>query len=107
MSEIKLLPCPFCGGEARHSTIFGRSGIVCNDCLCEMRGWIDAPPEEMTMLWNTRKPMDKIVERLEQIKMRYFLTIANTGDENSDSIYEEVGNAIDKAIKIIKEEGGV
>ena len=38
--------------------------------------------------------------------MRYFLTIANTGDEKSDFSYENVGNVLDKAIEIVKQ-GGV
>lgn len=46
--------------------------------------------------------VDKVVEDLQQMKLRYFLTIANTGNEIQDKIYEEVGNAIDKAIDIVK-----
>ena len=49
---------------------------------------------------------EKVVEQLEELKMRYFLTIANTGDEKSDFAYENVGNALDKAIEIVKH-GGV
>ena len=48
----------------------------------------------------------KVVEELEVMKIRYFLTIANTGDEKSDFAYENVGNALDKAIEIVKH-GGV
>ena len=46
---------------------------------------------------------EKIIEKLEELKMRYFLTIANTGDEKSDFAYENVGNALDKAIEIVKQ----
>ena len=45
-----------------------------------------------------------IVEKLEEIKMRYFLTIANTGDDKNDFAYENVGNALDDAINIVKQE---
>ena len=48
----------------------------------------------------------KVVKELEELKMRYFLTIANTGDEKSDFAYENVGNALDNAIEIVKQ-GGV
>ena len=48
----------------------------------------------------------KVVEELKELKMRYFLTIANTGDEKTDFAYENVGNALDKAIEIVKQ-GGV
>lgn len=46
--------------------------------------------------------VDKVVEQLEQLKMRYFLTIANTGDKKLDVAYENVGNALDEAIEIVK-----
>ena len=50
--------------------------------------------------------VDKVVEQLEQLKMRYFLTIANTGDADKDCAYKNIANTIDKAIEIVKE-GGV
>ena len=52
----------------------------------------------------TAYDINKVVEELEELKMRYFLTIANTGDEKSDFAYENVGNALDKAIEIVKQE---
>ena len=54
----------------------------------------------------TAYSVDKVVEELKELKMRYFLTIANTGDEKSDFAYDNVGNALDKAIEIVKQ-GGV
>ena len=53
----------------------------------------------------TAYSINKIVKELEELKMRYFLTIANTGDEKSDFAYENVGNALDKAIEIVKQCG--
>ena len=50
----------------------------------------------------TAYSVDKVVEGLKEMKMRYFLTIANTGDEKSDFAYENVGNVLDKAIEIVK-----
>ena len=50
------------------------------------------------------KEFDKIIEKLEEEKMSYFLTITNTGDKKSDFAYENVGNALDKAIEIVKQE---
>ena len=46
----------------------------------------------------------KIIEKLEEEKMSYFLTIANTGDEKLDYAYEQVGDALDNAIEIVKQE---
>ena len=50
------------------------------------------------------KVFEKIIEKLEEEKMSYFLTIANTGDEKLDFAYEQVGDALDKAIEIVKYE---
>ena len=46
----------------------------------------------------------KIIEELEEKRRMYFLTIANTGDEKLDCAYEYVGDALDKAIEIVKQE---
>lgn len=50
--------------------------------------------------------VDKVVEQLKELKMRYYLAIANTGDEKLDVAYKSVGNALDRAIEIVKG-GGV
>ena len=50
------------------------------------------------------KEFEKIIEKLEEEKMSYFLTIANTGNEKLDCAYEQVGDALDKAIEIVKQE---
>ena len=69
----------------------------CGNYICDFRDIQEQP---------TAYDIDKVVEELEELKMRYFLTIANTGDEKSDFAYENVGNALDKAIEIVKQ-GGV
>ena len=46
--------------------------------------------------------IQKVVKELEDLKMRYFLTLANTGDANKDCAYFNIANVIDKAIKIVK-----
>lgn len=48
----------------------------------------------------------KVVEQLKELKMRYFLTIANTGDADKDCAYKNIANTIDKAVDIVKG-GGV
>ena len=52
------------------------------------------------------KVFEKIIEKLKEEKMSYFLTIANTGDEKLDCAYEHTGDALDKAIEIVKQEAG-
>ena len=51
-----------------------------------------------------KKLIEKIIEKLEENRLSYFLTIANTGDEKLDCAYEYVGDALDKAIEIVKQE---
>lgn len=50
--------------------------------------------------------VDKVVEQLKDLKAMYWFSIANTGDKKLDVAYENVGNALDRAIEIVKE-GGV
>lgn len=49
--------------------------------------------------------VEKVVEQLKELKMRYFLTIANTGDTDKDCAYKNIANTIDKAVDIVKEGG--
>ena len=48
---------------------------------------------------------DKVVKQLKDLKAIYWVSIANTGDEKLDVAYEKVGNALDRAIEIVKENG--
>ena len=49
--------------------------------------------------------VEKVVKELEDLKMRYFLTLANTGDADKDCAYLNTANAIDKALEIVKRGG--
>jgi len=46
--------------------------------------------------------VDRVVEQLKELKMRYFLTIANTGDAYKDCAYKNIANTIDRTIDIVK-----
>lgn len=59
--------------------------------------FIDCVKEQFTAF-----NVNNVVKQLEKLKMRYFLTIANTGDTVKDYTYENIANAIDKAIEIVK-----
>lgn len=50
--------------------------------------------------------VDKVVEQLKDLKKMYWFSIANTGDKKLDVAYENVGNALDRAIEIVRG-GGV
>lgn len=102
MSEIKLLPCPFCGGEARlrgerYFQPNVRRNVICKECFSNS-GWYKTD-EEAIKAWNTRKPMERIIERLEEEKER---KISATKTEiNLRKAHFK------KAIEICKEEGGI
>lgn len=49
---------------------------------------------------------DKVMEQLKTMRMRYYLTYANTGNKTNDEVWEKVSRAVDKAIEIVKG-GGV
>ena len=54
----------------------------------------------------TAYDVDKVVEQLETMRMRYYLTYANTGNKTNDEVWEKVSRAVDNAIEIVKG-GGV
>ena len=52
MSEIKLKPCPFCGGEAKMKiTKYGGSYVMCNKCYCRTT---DGGYGVVQAMWNRR-----------------------------------------------------
>lgn len=61
---------------------------------CEIVSLID----EQTTAYD----VDEIVQQIEQLRMRYFLTLANTGDKTLDVAYEKVCRALDNAIEIVR-----
>lgn len=49
-----------------------------------------------------REIISEIIEDLEKTKLRYYLTIANTGDADNDSTYLKLANTIDGIIAVLK-----
>ena len=49
--------------------------------------------------------VEQVVRELKELKMRYYMTTANTGDADKDCAYLNTANAIDKAIEIVKRGG--
>ena len=80
--QNKLLPCPFCGGNLKR--IKGGYEHKPNQCIASSIIFGDAFVDK----WNTRKPMERIVEQLEEEKMKWLLNYT-TGEimEMSDIIH--------------------
>ena len=69
MSDERLRECPCCGGEAviRYDNC-NKAYIECkHGCVRTPSYWNNLAIVIKT--WNTRKPMERIVERLEQMKL--------------------------------------
>ena len=117
MSEIKLLPCPFCGGKAviyhQSSKYTNRDGnfVHCMECGCRTKLFEcygnttkthEDTKQEAIEAWNTRKPMERIIEQLTESKEHYRrLWNKNQDDEDYGAL-----SAYENAIDIVKEEGG-
>lgn len=102
-----LLNCPFCGGEVKiDKTITNTVSVECTVCHASSRiilcteGDIEQKAIEA---WNTRKPMEIIVERLEEQREES----ATDYYDWEDISYLRERDAYQKAIEIVKEEGGI
>ena len=108
----KLLLCPFCGGEAEitiNKTRQGQTSVVrCTKCTCR-KTLLKYPFYEGDIYadavkdWNTRKPMQNIVELLEEQAEECRKYWQEFDDEDSFGGM----NAYCYAVKIVKEEGGL
>ena len=119
MSEIKLKRCPFCGGEAEfvrdteRKDIFQSSDYVyvrCKECHAQTSKIyysaefhkLDGEYVLVEKAWNTRKPMQEIVEKIDDEISEYRET--SYFDRYTKAV--KVGTMF-KAIEIVKEVGGM
>ena len=74
--QNKLLPCPFCGGEAKllkfHDRCHGTDcKIFCSECdVIVQANKYTSNADYILKKYNTRKPMERIVERLKKEKKK-------------------------------------
>ena len=97
MSELKR--CPFCGGEAelKRGLTNLDNFVECVACGCRTK--LHNTKKSAIKAWNTRKPIERIVERLEEQKAFE----GDWDDEMSCGAY----NAYNYAITVVKKEGGM
>lgn len=70
-----------------------------NKEMVEKKTWEDA--DRMPIAFD----VEKVVREIRDLKLSYYMTIANTGDADKDYVYLNVANAIDTAIEIVKRGG--
>lgn len=99
MSEIKLkpLPCPLCSAKMKRI----KNGYEHPSSQCVLSGFVITDVE--VKKWNTRKPMERIVERLEERRDTIY-----PWDEFETKNHLRLQNEeLDIHINIVKEEGGL
>lgn len=100
MGELKR--CPFCGGEAgmfKPKSWGGSARVYCIECQSTTD--VAGNEKEAIKAWNTRNPIDRIVERLEDLERDRIDTAYYSGDVFVDG----QADGLAKAIETIKEEG--
>ena len=83
MKEVELKPCPFCDGKAEleyewvdgyYQRYYSWVHVVCKQCYTTVGRTYDDRDRSKAYaikVWNTRKPMEQIVERLERQQEEY------------------------------------
>lgn len=102
MSERKILPCPFCAGEVKLDDDEFYM-FCCDKCGAgitfakelEDGTATDCNKDESVDKWNTRKPIENVVEQLENMSNDIPLQYENNYEQG-------VSDGLDKAIEIVK-----
>ena len=102
--QNKLLPCPFCGGEAHLTEFIGLDKkmnyyVECGSVVCGVypETTLFDTQEEAIEQWNTRKPMERIVEQLEDKKWNIHDWRDKWRNEIIDECIEVVKGGVDNA----------
>lgn len=112
--ELVLEPCPFCGGEAeiirnyKTATQEYEYMAWCTElgCNANIDGFVDE--ESAIKAWNTRKPMERILEQLEEKALEHAINGQQYSDDEYDNIANEEINKRDcylNAVEIVQKGG--
>ena len=93
MSEIRLKPCPFCGATLRRNCL-GNGEHDKDDCILAA---LEIPVKYFP-IWNTRIPMQEIVERVSRLDLDGLKML-------EDDKYELIRKK--EVLEIVKEVGGM
>ena len=96
ISDKRLKRCPFCGGEAE-LVGFKYYWVDCKKCHNGTQAY--KTEKEAIQAWNTRKPVDDVVEALEKRLEEQFKLYAIAFDPEDRGGYD----AYNDAIEIVKE----
>lgn len=106
MSDTRLKPCPFCGGEMKFNKIL--TLFICDECKVHIGFPNCYSDKNRFQKVNTRKPIDRMVEQLEEQKElndeHYNLSVYKDLPEIKTR-YEIVTNYLNEAINIVKAGG--
>lgn len=109
MKEITVLSCPFCKEELEvvgkgHYFAHKTNGCILQHLCFEM------DDDEAVKLWNTRVPMERILEQLETLAEKHMSNSEKAAElgkayEKHMILNGAKGMAFEEAIEIVKEEG--
>lgn len=124
--QNKLLPCPFCGGEVSIALcgddeyswwIVTRGKNKAKDKNCHCRLFMESgafydedgevEKEYLIKKWNTRKPMERIVEQLEQQAEQYKRRALELVEKSTEAGIHNKGKSLsyEHAIEIVRNGG--
>lgn len=98
----KLLPCPCCGSDK--VKIVGDTPyhwVFCKEC--DLESGQSVTIEGATKKWNTRKPMEQILEKIATRRTQSFCDYEKEDDVHKGLIYLTRAVAYDEAIEVVKE----
>lgn len=114
MSDTELRPCPCCSskmvGFMKINKRSSRGHAYCMDCGIRTKTHYNDDDNNVKWKvfaaqdWNTRKPMERIVEQLEEQKKNYKWQYLGYENYHNDMNYN-ICKFIDKAIEIVRKGG--
>lgn len=110
MNDIKLKRCPFCGGEVVIEDIgegendhFYMMACQNKDCNCAVSfGKESEGIDDFVKAWNTRKPIERTIEQLEELKNDADMRAGEYEYEDFDNYEFGKANAFTEAIEVVK-----